>query len=329
MEGSQKTASGTRPFTFFVWHHTQPGHQMNVVGSSPELGSWTVFREMKLQRVTPEGASEWRLDVQLSGGLSATHEYTFVVTHPSTPDVPVEWERCPRRKADCCDDSAWDVFGAPTLCVYPPGQRACLRSVSREVNPDGTWKRRMSNAVLCPLDSSTEAYDLLCRMQLVLQQRGCTKRGYALVPPSSLRVVIFDLYAGASWLPWPAIHEKLRTLLEPALARSAWKKGEVTMRAVSLRGHHHVLLEPADESSKKRLEAARNAVAQASGISRRPSSEYYIALAFQVHDFDASNAEDVKFARQKQLPLLAEIGEFDLPPPVFASFEDASEFRVY
>lgn len=204
-------------------------------------------------------------------------------------------------------------------------------SVGTKFYQDGSVRPFPGLTVVCMLPTTAPQHAQLLMLQRALAAQPWG-RHFALLPPGSLHMTVFDLVCdqlrdSARWTslaPLAAPLSEVRSLFaervppvisdQPLRMRLAtltdW---QVTAKAV---------LEPADDATATLLGAQREALSLASGVRHLGHDTYrfHISLAYCLHDPPAEEVD--AFLGSYQLDL----GTIALPPPQLVSFPDMGRF---
>jgi len=210
-------------------------------------------------------------------------------------------------------------------------------AVGTKFNKDGSLRPFPGNSIVCQLDESSLQHVLISA--LLVEMAGASfSDAFALLPPESLHMTLFDLICDeirvqANWsslIPLDCSLEEADKILN-GLQSQVEKPENLRM------SFHHFELEktigtvlvPADDESSVALYTYREELSKVTGI-RHPNHDtyfYHISMAYILRNLSETEKSDLDFwVKSVDERLEKSFGNLKLPAPELVLFPDMASF---
>lgn len=216
-------------------------------------------------------------------------------------------------------------------------EKTYSRHVGEKFNQDGSARLFPGSTVLCHVDPNSETMKLLLKFhEAILRQAWHTN--YAMLPPSSLHMTVFDLVCDqvrvpAAWTSRVALDAPLEAVDEMVLERWPFAPPAPPIKVIydvlNIGEYITIRLKPQDEASNQCIRDYRDALSRLFGIRHPNHTSYFfhITFAYGITSLDVKEVAAINRFVGEWAPVLQNgLNQIELIPPKLCFFADMTHF---
>lgn len=218
-------------------------------------------------------------------------------------------------------------------------ERVYSRHVGEKFNEDGSARLFPGNTVLCPVTPASDTMEILKQFHAAILQE-LWHRYYAMLPPSSFHMTVFDLVCDQvrkpeNWTTLLPLDAPLEAV--DAFVQQQWQSApsapqpSVVVGRLEIGDYITLRLRPLNDPANQLLRQYRDTLSAVFGIRQPNHTEYFFHLtyAYGITALDEREKEIIADFVQHWEPLLQQqLAVLELLPPQLCFFQDMTHFAA-
>lgn len=203
--------------------------------------------------------------------------------------------------------------------------------------PDGTVQHWPGNTFVCHLDRSSDAFEAILELQEEVK-KSTFNRFFTFLPPPSFHMTVYqglspEMKPGSGWpegVPEGLSRDDVNEVFLKRLVRLALPTS-FSVKVDDLFAGYSLTVSGANEGEERALRNARVALRDATGLSFIDFDDYvfHITMAYLIDWMSERTARElVDYSSEISQRFLSEIGNIELGPVEFCSFDTMHHFEV-